>query len=174
MNDKNQDIGWDMPEQDGNTDYLDVPIEAIAVFLDLDNFKNLTERLGWTKDSPNPCTGTLTTLVSDLTRKFNGQIAWGIDPIRGTEEVMIFFTFVPVNHVIIEVEKIQQEIANIGFNCTLSAGIAYTNSFDVEIIKKVIKWGNRGKSKHPLLILAKKQCRMAKKKGGNCIETLML
>ncbi|MHA1448902.1 MAG: hypothetical protein ACTSP4_05725 [Candidatus Hodarchaeales archaeon] len=174
MHGGNRHTGWNTREQNDNIDNSSAILKVVVVFLDLDNFKVTTERLGWTKHSPNPCTGAMSSLITEMTRKFNGRVLSGHDPVRGTEEAMILFNFVSVNRIEREIVRVQQEIAKNGVHCSLSAGIACTNSSDIEDITKVIKSAKKGKIKHPLLMMAKKQCRIAKKKGGNCIKILVL
>ncbi|MHA2297612.1 MAG: hypothetical protein ACXAEU_07815 [Candidatus Hodarchaeales archaeon] len=145
----------------------------VVVFLDLDKFKELTKRHGWTRYFPNPCTATLTRCIEQMTTNFFGSVVWGFNRQEGTEEALIWLNNVNVEDVVTEIEVIKSEIENLGLGCTLSAGVVYSRVSGEDYQPREFKRRNREIFKHPLSFLARKACKKAKKKGGNNIEVDM-
>nr|MDO8076715.1 hypothetical protein [Candidatus Freyarchaeota archaeon] len=51
-------------------------VNGVGMFLDLDNFKEVMRKMGWSEFRPNPITGTLTQLVQRLAAKYNATVLW--------------------------------------------------------------------------------------------------
>ena len=96
-------------------------VEGLIIVLDLDKFEEFMEKRGWDPYKPNIVTGTLTNLVENFARKWNGVVIYGLDPIRGTEEAVIE---IPYGHdhldgIIDDLEKIKKEINRLGASISI-------------------------------------------------------
>ena len=89
------------------------------VVMDLDDFKQVTERMGWHPYKPNIITGRLTVLVESLLTKHNGVSIYGLDYQRGTEEAVIEFPFKDCSSIKEELEIIRKEVNDLGFSITI-------------------------------------------------------
>jgi len=147
-------------------------VEELIIFIDLDNFKEISEKQGWVSYKPNEITGTLTELVANLVRKYIGEVIYGLDEKHGTEECMIRLTgAISYDNLTTDLENIVTEISEIGAECgcdaTLSIGVArgpYTPirpTGPYQWSKKLCK----GQAER----LANKALKKAKRLGGNRI-----
>jgi len=150
-------------------------VEELIIFIDIDNFKEISEAQGWVPYKPNDITGTLTQLVTDFARKHTGEIIYGLDEIRGTEECMIRLTGA-LSHEEIQkdLEYIMNEIQKIGLEngceATLSIGVARGPYTPVKPTGPY-QWSKRlfkGQAQR----LAHKALKKAKRQGGNRIVFL--
>ncbi len=150
-------------------------VEELIIFIDLDNFKELSEKQGWVSYKPNEITGALTNLVTNFIRKHVGEVIYGLDEKRGTEECMLRLTGALSHDVIVsDLEYIANKIQETGMECgcdaSISIGVArgpYTPirpTGPYQWSKKLFK----GQAQR----LAHKALRKAKKQGGNRIVFL--
>ncbi|MEA2070939.1 MAG: hypothetical protein U9O98_06575 [Asgard group archaeon] len=145
-------------------------IEELIIYIDLDNFKEISQKQGWVEYKPNIITGTLTYLVTEFVRKYLGEVLFGLDLKRGTEECMIRLTGALSHDEIVEdLEEIVNEINEVGkeYDATVSIGVArgpYTP------VKPTVphQWSRR-LLKGYAQKLARKALRKAKRQGGNRI-----
>ncbi len=141
-----------------------------GIFLDLDNFKEVMKKMGWTEFKPNAITGNLTQLIQLFASKHTANILWGLDKERGTEEAYLEVVEPDVEELNRDLENIRKEIETLGkktkSNATISIGVAYGNIYNLkpqsrrEIVKSPL--GNR----------AWKALQKAKRSGGNKIIQL--
>lgn len=147
-------------------------VEELIIFIDLDNFKEISEKQGWVSYKPNEITGSLTTLVTNFIRKYIGEVIYGLDEKRGTEECMIRLTgALSHDDIINDLEQIIKEINSIGLECgcesSVSIGVSrgpYTPIHPTgpyQWSKKLFK----GQAQR----LAHKALKKAKRQGGNRI-----
>jgi hypothetical protein len=54
-------------------------VEELIIFIDLDNFGEISDKQGWVSYKPNEITGTLTHLVTNFVRKHLGEVIYGLD-----------------------------------------------------------------------------------------------
>lgn len=147
-------------------------VEELIVYLDLDNFKKISEEQGWSPYKPNDITGTLTHLVTEFVRKHLGEVLFGLDEKRGTEECMIRLTGVLSHEVIVrDLEAIVEAIREVGEECdcnaTISIGVA-RGPYSPEKPSGPYQWSKRlfkGQAQR----LARKALKKAKRQGGNRI-----
>lgn len=144
--------------------------DSLVVFMDLDNFKEISSSQGWTKYNPNIITGSMTELVRKLIRNHFGTIVHGLNQEEGTEECMIIFTAPNFDVLLNDLEEIRSEIEKLGkesgTNATISIGVARGPIYET-------KPARSRKKQHlyndPIRALAKKALNEAKKKNGNRI-----
>jgi hypothetical protein len=143
--------------------------ECLAVFYDLDHFTECMQNKGWHRYWPNPLTGYLTEATVDLLHDFHACHIWGMNENEGTEEALIVF-FHPYHQVIPRLESIRKKVFEIAQDCkadtTLSIGTALGIIHD---LKPILHHQNRAFRKDPVLYMAFKALRTAKKRGGNQI-----
>jgi GGDEF domain-containing protein len=142
-------------------------VDGAGVFLDLDNFKEIMKKMGWTEYKPNAITGSLSQLVQIFAAKNNANILWGLDQERGTEETYMEIVEPDAEELCTDLEKIRKKIEELGketkSNAHLSIGVAYGKISFIkprsrrEIIRTLL--GSR----------AWKALKKAKKTGGNKI-----
>lgn len=144
--------------------------ENIIVLMDLDNFKEISNNMGWTKYSPNIITGNLTDLVKKLVRKYFGSIIHGLNEKEGTEECLIIFTAIDLEYLLVDLRNLKNKIEelgnNFGCNSTISIGVAVGRIIDH---KPARSRHSKDLYSDPLRRLAKRALNEAKKKGGNKI-----
>ncbi|MFQ6089715.1 MAG: hypothetical protein ACE5K0_12560 [Candidatus Methanofastidiosia archaeon] len=110
-------------------------MQAIAI-LDLDEFSEVVEKMGWSKYSQNPITSFLSRRVEDFSKKHQTPV-FGLDFQRGTEEVVLYFH--EFNHEI-ELEEIRREVEEIGKKTGSGATISIAiHTFNSKISLKNIK-----------------------------------
>ncbi|NHK29788.1 MAG: hypothetical protein FK730_00455 [Asgard group archaeon] len=147
-------------------------VEELIIFIDLDNFKEISEKQGWVSYKPNEITGSLTLLVTNFIRKYVGEVIYGLDEKRGTEECMIRLTgALSHDEIINDLEKIISEINSIGLECGcetfVSIGVSRGSYTPIKPTgpyqwsKKLFK----GQAQR----LAHKALKKAKRQGGNRI-----
>jgi GGDEF domain-containing protein len=145
---------------------------GIIAFLDLDNFKNCMNVMGWTRYAPNPITGYLTNKLEDYIRKFRAIDIWGLNRKEGTEEAILFF-YQDQNFVYELMDTLRQEIfiraKKLNAPTSLSIGICKGK---VPKLKKITHHSKNEFKKDPAIFLGYKALKKAKKKGGNCIVQL--
>lgn len=91
--------------------------------MDLDHFKELVRAKGWSEYTPNPVTGTLTYLVQNFISKWFAVVIYGLDPERGTEEVVLEIPGATFEEIKGDLEVIVREIKALG--ASISMGVAY-------------------------------------------------
>jgi len=144
--------------------------QNIIVLMDLDNFKEISNKMGWTKYKPNIITGNLTNLIKELISKHFGTILFGLNEREGTEECMILFTAPDFKLLLDDLENIRKQIEDLGIktntNATISIGVAIGQAID---FKPSISRKSDRLYSDPLRNLAKLALKEAKRKGGNKI-----
>ena len=150
-------------------------VEELIIFIDLDNFKEISEKQGWVSYKPNEITGALTFLVTKFVRKYLGEVIYGLDEKHGTEECMLRLTGALAHDEIVDdLENIIQEINEIGLNCGCDASVSIgVASGPYTPIKPTgpYQWSKR-LFKGFAQRLAHKALKKAKKQGGNRIVFL--
>lgn len=132
-----------------------------VIIIDLDRFKEITEKYGFNKYKPNIITGSLTSLVENFVRKWQGTVLYGLDYNRGTEEAVIVLPDIKPEEVIDDLRKMKNEIKKL--KVTMSIGLSY-GPLDV------LKARNRREAYSGLTVKrALKALNEAKRKGGNKI-----
>ncbi|MFW9922060.1 MAG: hypothetical protein ACFFDW_02100 [Candidatus Thorarchaeota archaeon] len=150
-------------------------VEELVIFLDLDNFKEISQQQGWVSYKPNEITGTLTNLVTNFIRKHLGEVIYGLDEKHGTEECMLRLTgALDHEEIIDDLEVIIAKINEIGAECgcevTLSIGVSRGPYTPIRPTGPY-QWSKRlfkGQAQR----LARKALIKAKKQGGNRIVFL--
>jgi GGDEF domain-containing protein len=150
-------------------------VEELIIFIDLDNFKEISEKQGWVNYKPNEITGTLTELVTNFIRKHVGEVIYGLDEKRGTEECMLRLAGALSHEVIIsDLEFIASRIRETGFECGCEASVSIgVSRGPYTPIRPTgpYQWSKRlfkGQAQR----LAHKALRKAKRQGGNRIVFL--
>lgn len=145
------------------------------VLIDLDNFKAVVEKMGWSEYTPNPITSLLTTLTKSLVSRKFATVIYGLNEERGTEEVLLEFTDIDEKDLLKEVECIRQAIEREGIrtgsHATVSIGVVIVKgerpvSFNKDVLRR--------RRKDPLIQMCQKVIRSAKRHGGNRVEVLWL
>jgi len=147
-------------------------VEELIIFIDLDNFKEISEKQGWVSYKPNEITGALTTLVTNFIRKHLGEVIYGLDEKRGTEECMIRLTgALSHEEIISDLEQILSEINSIGVECgcDASASIGVSRGPYTQIRPTVPYQWTKKLLKGQAQRLAHKALKKAKRLGGNRI-----
>ena len=147
-------------------------VEELVIFIDLDNFKKISEDQGWVAYKPNDITGSLTSLITKFVRKHLGEVIYVLDEKHGTEECMLRLTGALAHEEIInDLEYIITEINNVGQNCgcdaSLSIGVSRGPYTPIRPTGPY-QWSRRlfkGQAQR----LAHKALKKAKKLGGNRI-----
>lgn len=150
-------------------------VEELVIFIDLDNFKEISKRQGWVSYKPNEITGTLTLLVREFVRKYLAEVIYGLDEKHGTEECMLRLTgALDHNKIINDLEQIVNEIQEIGIKCnceaTVSIGVSRGPYTPIRPTGPY-QWSKR-LFKGQAQKMAHKALRKAKKQGGNRIVFL--
>ncbi len=91
--------------------------------MDLDRFRELVKVRGWSEYTPNPVTGRLTELVQQFVLKWFAVVIYGLDPERGTEEVVLELPGVKFEAIEEDLRKIIDEIRGLG--ASISIGVSY-------------------------------------------------
>jgi len=89
--------------------------------MDLDKFEEFMNTHGLNPYKPNIITGTLTNLVEDFVRKWNGVVIHGLDPVRGTEEAVIEipYGYEYLDDVVRDLEYIKSVINSLGASISI-------------------------------------------------------
>ena len=135
-------------------------IEGTVVVMDLDRFEEMTEKMGWDQYKPNIVTGTLTQLVEWFASKWRAVVIYGLDPKRGTEEVVLEIPGVEPEELREDLEYIRKRIEELGASITVVAVKGFVGlkpSFN----RRDAYYGT------PTRALAHKLLTKAKRKGGN-------
>ena len=147
-------------------------VEELVIFIDLDNFKEISERQGWVAYKPNEITGSLTQLVTQFIRKHIGEVIYGLDEKHGTEECMLRLTgALEHEEIITDLKNIIHEIIEVGLNCGCDASVSIgVSRGPYTPIRPTgpYQWSRRlfkGQAQR----LAHKALKKAKKLGGNRI-----
>jgi GGDEF domain-containing protein len=142
-------------------------VNGAGIFFDLDNFKEIMKKMGWTEFKPNAITGNLTQFVKMFASKHNANILWGLDQERGTEEAYLEVVEPDPDEVYTDLEEIRKKIEELGketkSNAHLSIGVAYGK------IGNVKPRSRRELTRTPMGSRAWKALHKAKKIGGNKI-----
>jgi len=96
-------------------------VEGTIVIMDLDMFGEIVVERGWSEYEPNPATGLLTQLVEAFVRKWQAVVVHGLDPERGTEEVVLEIPLVEPYEVKEDLEAIKREVNKVGVGITIVA-----------------------------------------------------
>lgn len=96
-------------------------VEGTIVAIDLDNFSEVVRLRGWSSYKPNPATGLLMNLVSELVEKHMGFVIYGLDWVRGTEEALIEIPYVEPREVVSDLKKIVLELKKLGVSASVVA-----------------------------------------------------
>jgi c-di-AMP phosphodiesterase-like protein len=147
-------------------------VEEMIVYLDLDNFEEIAEKQGWQSYKPNDITGSLTKLVTDFVRKYHGEVLFGLDEQRGTEECMIrLIGELYHDEIVKDLKEIVDTIKQLGketkSEATLSIGVARGPFVPTKPIGPY-QWSKRV-LKGTAQRMARRALRKAKKQGGNRI-----
>lgn len=94
-----------------------------VVIMDLDRFKEMTRRMGWTRYRPNVITGELSRMVEEFSRRWSARVVYGLDWDRGTEEAVLELPGVRPEEIMEDLERIRVEIKRMGGS--ISMGVAY-------------------------------------------------
>jgi len=135
-------------------------IEGTVVVMDLDRFEEMTEKMGWDQYKPNIVTGTLTQLVEWFASKWRAVVIYGLDPKRGTEEVVLEIPGVEPEELREDLEYIRKRIEELGASITIVAVKGFVGlkpSFN----RRDAYYGT------PTRALAHKLLTKTKRKGGN-------
>ncbi len=137
-------------------------IEGVVVVIDLDRFSEVVSERGWSEYSPNPATGLLTLLVERFVSKWNAVVVYGLDPERGTEEVVLEIPGVDPEEILSDLEEIKRQINELGVGVTIVVVRGLVGAKPAR---------NRGEAYYgtPTRQLAIKMLRRAKRRGGNTI-----
>ncbi|AEM38703.1 hypothetical protein Pyrfu_0834 [Pyrolobus fumarii 1A] len=137
-------------------------VPGTIVMIDLDKFGEIVEERGWSEYRPNPATGLLTMLVERLVSKWQGVVLYGLDPDRGTEEVVIEIPYVEPEELLDDLKAIREELRKVGVTATIVAVRGYVG------LKPT---GDRREAYEgtPYRRLAAKLLRKAKRRGGDTI-----
>lgn len=142
-------------------------VDGAGIFLDLDNFKEIMKKMGWTEYKPNTITGSLSQLVQIFAAKNKANILWGLDQERGTEETYMEVVEPDAEELYTDLEEIRKKIEELGketkSNAYLSIGVAYGKIIFVKPRSRREIIGT------PLGSRAWKALKKAKKTGGNKI-----
>ena len=135
-------------------------VEGTVVVMDLDKFEELTEKMGWNRYKPNIITGTLTQLVEWFVSKWRAVVVYGLDPKRGTEEVILEIPGVEPEELRKDLECIRRKIEELGASITIVAVKGYVG-LKPSMNRRDAYYGT------PTRTLAHKLLVKAKRKGGN-------
>lgn len=133
-------------------------MEGTVVIMDLDRFGDMVRERGWSEYSPNPVTGTLTRLVEEFVSKWSAVVLYGLDPGRGTEEVVLEVPNVSPQDVEEDLRRILEEIKRLGACISIVAVKAYVGL--PAYSRKEAYTGTPGRR------LAAKLLRRIKRRGG--------
>ena len=109
-----------MPKRHKDLEPLRHAVEGVVVFIDLDRFEEEIERRGWSKWKPNEATGLMTQLAESLARKWRAVVVYGLDPERGTEEVILEVPFARIEDVLGDLEEVRREIESLGVTVSIA------------------------------------------------------
>ncbi len=135
-------------------------VEGTVVVMDLDKFEEMTLAMGWDQYKPNIVTGTLTTLVESFVRKWSAFVVYGLDPKRGTEEVILEIPNVKPEELRGDLEFIRREINKLGASISIVAVYGFVGL-------KACKDRREAYTATPTRKLALKLLRKIKRMGGN-------
>jgi GGDEF domain-containing protein len=142
-------------------------VDGVGIFLDLDKFKEVIKKMGWTEFKPNVITGNLTQFIQTFASKHNANILWGLNQQRGTEEAYLEVVEPDAEELYKDLEEIRKKIEKLGketkSNAHLSIGVAYGK------IGNVKPRSRRELTRTPLGSKAWNALKEAKKTGGNKI-----
>ncbi|HMF34473.1 MAG TPA: hypothetical protein VKK79_23830 [Candidatus Lokiarchaeia archaeon] len=149
--------------------FATIPGESLVVALDLDQFGEVAEKMGWPRYRPNAVTGTVTQFCLELLRKFFGVHIYGIDERQGTEECMLVFPNATIDALLNDLEVLRAEIEQVG----RQTGAGSTISIGCAIVPPPVDLTptqsrrTRDVLSDPGRILARKALKQAKRQGGN-------
>ncbi len=137
-------------------------VEGTIVVIDLDRFSEVVRDRGWSEYKPNPATGLLTQLVERLVAKWRAVVVYGLDPERGTEEVVLEIPLVEPEELRSDLEELKREINRLGVGVTIVAVKGFVGLKPAK---------NRREAYYgtPSRRLAWKLLREAKRRGGNTL-----
>ena len=140
-----------------------------VIFLDLDGFKNCTEEMNWIRWTPNPITDFLSTQIIKFIYTYQAVHIWGLNEKEGTEECILIF-WKKQSSIFDLLNNLRIDILNIAMKLraptSLSVGIA---TGQINNTKPINHNRKSDFKKDPLIYLAYKALRKAKKTGGNKI-----
>ncbi len=133
-----------------------------VIVMDLDRFEELTAKHGWNQYTPNIITGALTDLVEQFVRKYFAVVVYGLDRVRGTEEVVLEIPDVDdeiLRNIVRDLEAIRREIRRLGGSITIAVALGAISGKPAR--------SRRDAYDGPTRRLALKLLREAKRRGGN-------
>lgn len=135
-----------------------------VIVLDLDRFEEFVKTRGLSPYRPNIVTGTLTSLVEDFVKKWNGVVIYGLDPFRGTEEAVIeVCEGIDVESIERDLEKIRSTIESLGSSITIVVVKDYVTLKPATSRREAYS-GTPGRRRAWRLV------RLLKKRGGNVVK----
>ncbi len=139
-------------------------VEGLIIILDLDMFEEYMVERGWDPYKPNIVTGTLTNLVEDFTRKWQGVVIYGLDRERGTEEAIIEipFGYEHLEEIVEDLNRIKKEINRLGASISIVVVNDFVNPRPARDRREAY-YGTPGRRR------AVKFLRKVKRMGGNRI-----
>ncbi len=135
-------------------------VEGTIVVLDLDKFEEYVKEHGLSEYSPNIVTGTLSHLVEEFARKWQGVIVYGLDWQRGTEEAIIEIPYVHPEELRRDLERIKNEINKLGARISIVAIYDY-------VLAKPARDRREAYYGTPARTRAHKLLKQIKREGGN-------
>ncbi len=137
-------------------------VEGVVVVIDLDRFGEVVRERGWSEYKPNPVTGLLTQLVERLVSKWRAVVVYGLDPERGTEEVVLEIPLVEPEEILPDLEEVKREVNQYGVGVTIAVVKGYVGLKPARSRREAY-YGT------PTRKLAWSLLREAKRRGGNRI-----
>lgn len=135
-------------------------VEGTVVMMDLDKFEEVSRKMGWDQYKPNIITGTLTQLIEWFVSKWHAVVVYGLDPRRGTEEVVLEIPGVESEELKEDLEYIRKTIEMLGASITIVAVKGFVG-LKPSSNRRDAYYGT------PTRALARKLLIKAKRRGGN-------
>ncbi len=143
-------------------------VEGLIIVMDLDRFEEFIEEKGLSQWSPNIVTGTLTLLVEEFVRKWQAIVVYGLDPKRGTEEVVLEIPFGHefIDEITKDLSRIKEEINKLGASISIVVVKDFVMAKPANNRREAY-YGSPGR-KRAIRFLKK-----IKRRGGNRLEIIL-